>query len=74
MLWGNDAEAVWVKMRTPVRAALTGKVIRWDEWDLEALAWPQETHPSGREGLVRVSYIYVPFNGWVRKDRTRPRL
>lgn len=69
VLWGNDAVPVYV--RTP----------DWTDFDtdlagnpgLEALWWPDAKHPSGKGHLGRVSYLYVPFNGWVKRERIIPR-
>lgn len=72
-MWDDNAVSVWVKMRTYERSVLTGKRIRSEDWELEAFMWPDETHPSGKDHLVRVSYLYVGFNGWIRRDRIRPR-
>lgn len=65
MLWGNDAVAVYV--------------VTDDDWSdhdvpgIEAMMWPDERHPSGRKNLVRVSYLYVRFDGWVKRERILPR-
>lgn len=65
-------DAIWVKMRTPIRA-WTGKIIRWEEWEQEGFVHPEARHPRGKDHLVRVSYLYRAFNGWVKPERIRPR-
>lgn len=71
-MWGNDAVAVYVKTDDwpdDYECPFTGRT----QPGLEALMWPEAIHPSGKTNLVRVSYIYLRFNGWVRKDRIHPR-
>lgn len=64
---GGVAVPVWVQM--PPRA-----FSRFEPcWDLEALWYPHDDHPSGKNHLVKVRYDYIMFFGWVKRERIRPR-
>lgn len=60
-------EPVWVERIEKCRFGLAMP------YDVEAMAFPDAKHPSGKDHLVLVHYLYVTFNGWVRRDCVRPR-
>jgi hypothetical protein len=71
--FGNDLVPVWVTMRSDM-GNRTRRDPPWSPpWELEAMMDPHAVHPSGKTNLVKVNYLYIPFNGWIRKERVRPR-